>query len=127
MPRPRSWSFRSCGGTDKIVRAPAAALALILVCLAPHGSAAQQSAGVVVAPGNAVVTAFSGALPPVQIAPGIDPGTQTFIDRNGPSLRVFDLHHLRGAASAQVVGVPKPFTFSAAQIGQVFGVALDDQ
>ena len=28
--------------------------------------------------------------------------------------------------AAQLVGAPKPFTFSAAQIGQVFGVALDD-
>ena len=31
-----------------------------------------------------------------------------------------------GPPAAQLVGAPKPFTFSAAAIGQVFGVALDD-
>ena len=31
-----------------------------------------------------------------------------------------------GPPVAQLVGAPKPFTFSAAAIGQVFGVALDD-
>src|ERR1039457_6282838 len=75
---------------------------------------------------NRAVTGFSGALPPVQIAPGADPGKQTFIDLNGPSLRIVDLHHMNGPMEAQLVGAPKPFTFSAAQLGQVFGVAIDD-
>jgi len=86
----------------------------------------QRSPGPVVALGNAAVTGFSGALPPIQIAPGIDPGVQTFIDGNGPSLRVIDLQHMNGPTNAQLVGAPKPFTFPAAQIGQVFGVAVDD-
>ncbi len=72
------------------------------------------------------MTGFSGALPPVQIAPGVDPGQKTFIDPNGPSLRVVDLHHMGGPAQAQLVGAPKPLTIPAALIGQVFGVALDD-
>jgi hypothetical protein len=76
--------------------------------------------------GDAAVTGFSGALAPIQIAPGVDPGEQTFIDLDGPSLRVVDLHHMGGPPTAQLVGAPKPFTFTAAQIGQVFGVALDD-
>ena len=86
---------------------------------------AQQPAPLYVA-GDAAVTGFSGALPPVQIAPGIDPNQKTFIDPNGPSLRVVDLHHMGGPAEAQLVGAPKPFTVSAALLGQVFGVALDD-
>ena len=36
-----------------------------------------------------------------------------------------DFQHMSGPAVAQLVGAPKPFTFSAAQLGQVFAVALD--
>lgn len=98
---------------------------IAIACASP-AAPAQQHSIVIVAPGNAAVTGFSGALPPIQIAPGVDPGTLTFIDRNGPSLRVIDLQHMGGPTTAQLVGVAKPFTFTAAQIGQVFGVALDD-
>ena len=103
-----------------------AAIGLALASILPATLAAQQTPSPVYVAGNAAVTGFSGALPPVQIAPGVDPATQTFIDVNGPSLRVVDLHHMHGPMAAQLVGAPKPFTFSAAQIGQVFGVALDD-
>jgi hypothetical protein len=104
----------------------AAVLGLALVCALPAALAAQQTPSSIYVAGNAAVTGFSGALPPVQIAPGVDPATQTFIDINGPSLRIVDLHHMHGSMAAQLVGAPKPFTFSAAQLGQVFGVALDD-
>jgi len=104
----------------------AAALGLALICIFPAALAAQQVSSPIYRVGNAAVTGFSGALPPVQIAPGDDPGKQTFIDRNGPSLRIVELHHMNGPMAAQVVGAPKPYTFSAAQLGQVFGVALDD-
>jgi hypothetical protein len=103
-----------------------AALGIALICVFPAALTAQQAPIAVYVAGNAAVTGFSGALPPVQIAPGVDPGTQTFIDLNGPSLRIVDLHHMNGPMEAQLVGAPKPFTFSAAQLGQVFGVALDD-
>lgn len=104
----------------------ASAFGLAFVCLFPAALAAQQAPVNVYVAGNAAVSGFSGALPPVQIAPGVDPATQTFIDVNGPSLRIVDLHHMHGPMAAQVVGAPKPFTFTAAQLGQVFGVALDD-
>src|SRR5664279_5502189 len=42
--------------------------------------------------GDAAVTGFSGARPPAQIAPGVDPVAKTLIDLNGPSLRIVDLH-----------------------------------
>ncbi|HYA72279.1 MAG TPA: hypothetical protein VEF36_03880, partial [Roseiarcus sp.] len=75
---------------------------------------------------EAAVTGFSGASPPANIAPGEDPGEKTFIDLSGPSLRVVDLRHMGGPAAAQLVGAPKRFTFAARDVGQVFGVALDD-
>ena len=103
-----------------------AAAALALLCAVPPIAHAQQGRTVIVATGNAAVTGFSGALPPIQIAPGVDPGERTFIDMHGPSLRVVDLKNMGGPAEAQLVRAPKPFTFSAAQLGQVFGVALDD-
>jgi hypothetical protein len=89
-------------------------------------AAAQQASTPVYGAGNAAVTGFSGALPPVQIAAGVDPNQKTFIDLNGPSLRIVDLQSMGGPMQAQIVRAPKPFTFPAAAIGQVFGVAIDD-
>jgi hypothetical protein len=103
----------------------AAAVGFALLALAPSGYA-QEPPIEVIAPWNAAVTGFSGAPPPPQIAPGEDPAALTFIDPNGPSLRIVDLRHMQGPAAAQLVGAPKPFTVQASQIGQVFGVALDD-
>ncbi len=104
----------------------ASAFCAFLGSLLPADVSAQQTSVAVIAPGNAAVTGFSGAMPPAQIAPGDDPDRLTFIDLNGPSLRIVDLQHMGGPPAAQLVGAPKPFTFTAAAIGQVFGVALDD-
>jgi hypothetical protein len=104
----------------------AAALCAALGCVVSANLSAQETSVAVVARGDAAVTGFSGALPPAQIAPGDDPGRLTFIDLNGPSLRIVDLQHMGGPTAAQLVGAPKPFTFSAGAIGQVFGVALDE-
>jgi len=102
-------------------------IALCLLAICPTALSAQQASNPVYGPGDAVVTGFSGALPPVQIAPGADPNQTTFIDLNGPSLRVVDLRDMESPPSAQLVGAPKPLTVTAASIGQVFGVALDDE
>jgi hypothetical protein len=80
----------------------------------------------VLAAGNAAVAGFSGANPPVQIAPGVDPAEKTFIDLDGLSLRIVDLQHMGGPPAAQLVAAPKPVTWFAAQIGQVFAVAIDN-
>jgi hypothetical protein len=88
------------------------------------GAAVAQPAGIV-ANGNAVVTGFSGAQAPTAIAPGVDPGDKTFIDVNGPSARVLDLQAPGAPPQAQLLTTPKPFTLTAAQTGQLFGVALD--
>lgn len=104
-----------------------AALGFALLALVASSAARAQIAPfAVVEPGEAAVTGFSGAPPPANIAPGEDPGGKTFIDLGGPSLRVVDLRDMGGPAAAQLVGAPKRFTFAARDVGQVFGVALDD-
>ena len=101
-------------------------LALAFLAFPAAQLKAQQSPITVIAPGEAAVTGFAGAPPPPQIAPGDDPAALTFIDASGPSLRIVDLRHMGGPAAAQLVGAPKPFTVPASEIGQAFGVALDD-
>ena len=84
----------------------------------------QAAAGAILADGDAVVTGFSG----VTQVPGTaaNPADLTFIDANGPSARVVDLQGPGAPPQAQLLTDPKPFTLTASQIGQVFGVALDD-
>lgn len=114
----RHWRRPPCGKSFGLAMA---------VCIGLSAGARAQIANPVVAPGNAVVTGFSGALPPLEIPPGADPALTTFINRNGPSLRVVDLQHMGGPPMAQLVTALKPFSFPAAAIGQVFGVTLDDR
>ena len=91
------------------------------------GSAVAQNAPAgLLAPGNAAVTGFSGAIPPAQIPPGVDPRETTFIDLDGPSVRIVDLQNMAGPPNGQLVPAPKPFTVTAAQVGQVFAVVLDN-
>jgi len=81
-----------------------------------------QSPGII-AQGNAAVTGFSGSIanPP---QPGGDPSDYLTIDTGGPSVRVVDLSTL--GPQGQLSNVAKPFTATAGQVGQVFGVALDN-
>src|ERR1700688_4219726 len=83
----------------------AGALLFAPICILPAALMAQQASSPVYSAGDAAVTGFSGALPPVQIAAGVDPNKKTFIDLNGPSLRVVDLQNMGGP---------------------MFGVAIDD-
>ncbi|TLG74091.1 hypothetical protein [Methylocystis sp. B8] len=104
------------------------AAAAIIALVASHGpSYAQQApSNGVLADGNAVVTGFSGAQPPRLIAPQANPADQTFIDLNGPALRVIDLQGPLAPPRTQLLQAPKPFTLTAGRIGQVFAVALDN-
>ncbi|MGH6684078.1 MAG: hypothetical protein ACRECA_09200 [Pseudolabrys sp.] len=111
---------------NKFERLAFAAFCFALLWPGPIELAAQQSVNVIYTPGNAAVTGFSGASSPIQIAPGDNPNQKTFIDLNGPSLRIIDLQHMRGPPRAQLIAAPKPLTVRAALVGQVFGVALDD-
>jgi hypothetical protein len=103
-----------------------AAIAL-LAALLPLGTARAQAPApaAILQSGDAVVTGFSGAPQPAQVTPGVDPGDQTLIDPNGPSVRIFNLQAPGAPPQAQVLATPNPFTVTAGQVGQVFGVALD--
>ena len=127
MAEERTNNFPICRQASRAIRLWSVIFSIAATAIHPAALKAQQASTAVYVAGNAAVSGFSGALPPVQIAPGVDPNQKTFIDLNGPSLRVVDLQHMGGPAQAQLVGAPKPFTFSAAQLGQVFGVALDDK
>jgi hypothetical protein len=101
-------------------------LAAIALSASLTGAAIAQQGNAILAQGNAAVTGFAGALPPIQIPAGVDPAQQTFIDPSGPSLRIVDLQHMGAMPSDQLVAAPKPTTWFANQIGQVFGVAADN-
>ena len=108
------------------LRMVATALALLVLIATIEPSFAQIAPAGILAPGDAAVTGFSGAPLPAEIAPGVDPAAKTYIDLGGPSLRVIDLQDMAGHLRAQLVPAPKPYTVTAAQVGQVFGVALDN-
>jgi hypothetical protein len=102
------------------------AVAVVLAVALALPAVAQEAAPGVLTAGDAATTGFAGVQRPTQIAPGINPAEETFIDLGGPSLRVFDLQHMGGPPVAQFVAAPKPYTATARQIGQVFAVTHDD-
>lgn len=80
--------------------------------------------------GNAVVTGFSGTLAPAPGAPR--PANRpvvdlTFINPDGPSARIVALGQPGYVWDGRLFQAPKTFDVPAKDIGQVFGVALDDQ
>ncbi len=104
----------------------AIAAAIVAVAIVALTAGMTPAVAQVLADGNAALTGFSGVVPPVVIAPGHNPLDKTYIDPNGASVRVLDLQSMGGPPQAQVVTAPKPFSVAAAQVGQVFGVALDN-
>ena len=75
--------------------------------------------------GDAVVTGYSGVAL-LKPAPGAKPEDFAIINTQGPTLQVFDLSQMYGADDARLVNSKRFFSATAGQIGQVFGVALDD-
>jgi hypothetical protein len=76
--------------------------------------------------GDAVVTGFSGTTAPgsTKPSPAID---LTFINPDGPSARIIGLGQPRFVWDGRVFAAPKTFDVLAKDVGQVFGVALDDR
>ncbi|MDI1347046.1 MAG: DUF5979 domain-containing protein [Pseudolabrys sp.] len=79
--------------------------------------------------GDVVVTGFSGIVAPnpSQRRPaGKSAIDLTFINPEGPSGRVVDLSKPGIVWDGTVLPAPKPFDVLAKDVGQVFGIALDD-
>lgn len=80
--------------------------------------------------GDAVVTGFSGIVAPnpSQRRPANKSAIDlTFIDSDGPAVRVFDVGAPGYVWDGRLFPAPKKFDVFAKDVGQVFGVALDDQ
>jgi hypothetical protein len=113
-----------------------AAGALLGPGAADTGSAWAQGPGsAILIDGNAVFTGFSGTQPVAGFAgprpvaattSGAVSADQLTIDLNGPSARIADLQAPGAPPQAQLLTAPKPFTVTAARVGQVFAVALDN-
>ena len=121
---PRSGTAPRSAGA-RLARALLLGLGLLAAPLA-NPAAAQSNGTAILAPGEAVVTGFSGIQTVTPTPQGVDPAALTFIDPAGPSARIIDLRNAGGPPQAQVLPAPKPFTATAGQVGQVFGVALDN-
>ena len=106
-------------------------LSASLFLIVPTGARAQQPAhSPSLAPGNAVVTGFSGTLAPDTTKPR--PANKsavdlTFINPDGPSARIVGLGQPGFVWDGRVLAAPKTFDVLAKDVGQVFGIALDDQ
>jgi hypothetical protein len=88
---------------------------------------AQEGKPAVVHDGDAIVTGFSGVSAPARdLPPGVNPSDETFIDTGAASLKVFDVAKPGQAPDGQLFAAPVRFQAKAGDIGQVFGVALDD-
>lgn len=80
--------------------------------------------------GDAIVTGFSGtvATDTGQRRPANTSAADlTFIDPDGASVRIFDIAKPGYVWDGRLFSAPTKFAVSAKDVGQVFGVALDDQ
>ena len=77
------------------------------------------------APGEPVVTGFSGIVPPATPPASGDPLDYTFIDPAGRSMVIQQLQP-DGPPAGQLIPAEPVFSATAADVGQTFGVALDD-
>jgi uncharacterized repeat protein (TIGR01451 family) len=106
-------------------------LLLLLHFFHPNRAEAQQPGG---PPslnlGDAVVTGFSGTVAPDPTQP-LPPGKSavdlTFINTDGPSARIMDVRQATATWDGRDLPAALPFDVHARDVGQVFGIALDDQ
>ncbi len=105
-------------------------LPLVLLCQFHSGSAGAQQPD---RPpnlnlGDAVVTGFSGTRVPTQPLPANKSAIDlTFINPDGPSARIVGVGRPGYVWDGRLFQAPKTFDVFAKDVGQVFGVALDDQ
>ena len=104
-------------------------LPLLLLVLFHSGQAGAQqpNQSPIVNLGDAVVTGFSGTITLDATRPSNKSATDlTFINSDGPSARVIGLAKPGYVWDGRLFPAPKTFDVLAKDVGQVFGVALDD-
>ena len=116
---PRSGMFSLAAFIGKRVRHAPIALAAIIGAAAFSPADAQG----IVQRGYAVTTGFSGIVS-YPAPDGAEPFDYVTINTEGYSARVVDLTAL--GPQGTLVSAPKPFSVTAGQVGQVFGVTLDN-
>jgi hypothetical protein len=84
-----------------------------------------QNAPPILPAGDAAVAGFSGTTV-VGSPPEPQRLDKTYINLDGPALRIIGLDRLGAPPQGQFVPAAKPFAATARQIGQVFSVALDN-
>ncbi len=120
-----TWVARTGRGLANGLRM-AATLTLFSVghwAIAPGAIAAETG---VLKRGDAAVTGFAGTRTEADVPQDVHPLDRTFIDLDGASLRIFDLSQLGTAPRGQLSDVAPKLEIKARDVGQVFGVALDD-
>jgi hypothetical protein len=105
------------------VAAVALVAAPLLLFSGTDRAVAQDKA--IYAPGEPIITGFSGVVPPNPPPASGDPIDQTFIDLDGTSMVIQQLQP-DGPPSGQLIPSPTVFSAKARDVGQVFGIALDD-
>ena len=100
------------------------------MCDVGGASAQQTNPPPILAVGNAVVTGFSGVVAPDPRA--LRPANRTlldltFINPDGPSARIVDLASPGYVWDGRLWPAAKPRDVLAKDVGQVFGIALDDE
>ena len=108
-------------------RLPRLGLALALFASLGAGLSQANAQDASLARGDAVVTGFSGIKPlETPVPTGADPLDYFFIDLQGASAEILSLSGLGAGPNGQLAPAPIKRQITAAQVGQVFGVTLDD-
>ncbi len=89
------------------------------------GLGAARADDAIFVPGEPIVTGFAGTVVADTVPDGADPLDYTFIDLDGPSAAIQQLQP-DGPAAGQLLDTSPVFAASARDVGQVFGVTLDD-
>lgn len=112
-------------GLRGIAKPSVAALVAALTVALTLGAGSARAADPIVQPGDPIVTGFSGVVEPASVPSGTDPLDLTFIDPDGKSVTIQTLQP-DGPPAGQLIDAPEAFSVTAADVGQVFGVTLDD-
>jgi hypothetical protein len=111
-----------CLSSTRISLATATLAALFSFTALPGSALAASD---IFAPGQPVLTGFPGVVALDDVPDGADPLDYTFIDPDGHSLSIQELQP-NASPAGQLIDTPEVFGVSAADVGLVFGVALDD-